>query len=801
MLADFRHAARTLRRSPAFTLAAIATLAVGIGATASIFSVFNGVLLRPLPLIDPDRIVMVRTNQVERGWLGSTLSGPDFLEARAETNAFDAMAATMMRNAEFTGRGDPAEVTLAMVGRDFFRVMPAKPLIGRIFSPEEFIGTQPPNVTILGEATWRTRFGSDPSVLGQLVTINGVPRTIIGVVPEATSWPRPQGYPEFFFALPEMFSTFPRGAHALEVVARLKPGATVEAAQTELASLSARQARDFPKSNKGWVMTATLVNDEVVGGARDLLRILLGAVGFVLLIVCANVASLLVARASARHHEVAIRRALGASNARIVRHVAAESVLLSVSGGALGILLSLWTVDVLRRLADAALPRIETVGVDSRVVLFTIGLTALTALLCGIIPASAAARGKLQDLLKDGARVAPRRNRFGRGALVVSEIALAVILLVGAGLMARSFERLRTIPLGYDPGNVIAVDLDLPSSRYQAPESREQIIKRVEERISRLPGVVGVGTTRALPLESGGPDAEFMIDGKPAIQPGQLGPNAFYTAVTPGYFRAMGMSVARGRGLLDTDDHPTADRVVVMNETAVRKFWGGENPVGQRITFADGKKAEVVGVVRDVRQRFLTNTVEPQMFVAWAQAPELSASMVVRTANDPSLLVPAMHREVWAVDPNLPVEEWTLAWLMSQSIATSKFQTTLLVWFASVALLLAAMGVYALISYAVAQRTREIGVRMALGAARRDVVSMVLRQGVRLAVAGVAIGLIGAYYLTKLLTTALYDVTPTDPLSHVAAAVLLGLVAALATYIPARRAATVDPVVALRDER
>jgi putative ABC transport system permease protein len=802
MIADFRHAARTLRRSPAFTLAAIATLAIGIGATASIFSVFNSVLLRPLPLIDPDRIVMVRTNNIERGWFGSTLSGPDFIDARAETNAFEAMAATMMRNAEFTGRGDPAEVTLALVGRDFFRVMPAKPLAGRVFTPEEFIGTQPPNVTILGETTWRTRFGSDPSVIGQSVTINGTPRTIIGVVPRATSWPRLAGSPEFFFALPEMFSTFPRSAHALEVIARLKPGATIEAAQTELASLSARQARDFPQSNKGWVMTATLVNDEVVGNARPLLRILLGAVGFVLLIVCANVASLLVARASARHHEIAIRRALGASNGRIVRHVAAESMLLSVTGGALGILLSLWAVDLLRRLADAALPRIDTVTVDARVVLFTIALTALTALLCGIIPAAAAARGKLQDLLKDGARVAaPRRGRFGRGTLVVSEIALAVILLVGAGLMARSFERMRTIPLGYDPRNVIAVDLDLPSSRYQAPESREQIIKRVEERISRLPGVLGVGTTRALPLESGGPDVEFTIDGQPAIQAGQPAPNAYYTAVTPGYFRAMGMSLARGRGLQDADDHPTADRVVVVNETTVRRFWSGTNPVGARITLGDGKKAEVVGVVRDVRQRFLTNAVEPQMFVAWAQAPELSASMVVRTSGDPGTLVPSMHREVWAVDPNLPVEEWTLEWLMSQSIATSKFQTTLLIWFAAVALLLAAMGVYALISYAVAQRTREIGVRMALGAARRDVVAMVLRQGVRLAIAGVAIGTLGAYYLTQFLTRVLYEVTPSDPLSHAAAAVTLGLVAALATYIPARRAATVDPVVALRDER
>jgi putative ABC transport system permease protein len=802
LFADFRHATRTLRRSPAFTLAALATLAIGIGATASIFSVVNGVLLQPLPLPDPDRIVTVRSSQLERGWLGASLAGPDFADVRAQDGAFETVTAAMMRNVEVTGRGDPAEMTAAIVSRDFFRVIPVTPLVGRLFVPDEFQGSQSPNTTIITEGVWRTRFGADRAVIGQSVTINGTPRTIVGVVPEAASWPRPAGGPDFFIALPELFQQMQRGAHMLEVIGRLKPTATLETARTELATLAARQARDFPQTNRGWLLTANLITEEVVGGVRPALLVLLGAVGFVLLIVCANVASLLVARASARHHEIAIRRALGASSGRIARHLAAESVLLAVGGGFLGVLVSLWGVDLLRRSATETIPRIASVRVDASVLMFTVAIAAFTALVCGVLPAFSAARGKLPDVLKEGARVAaPRRGRIGRGALVIGEITLAVVLLAGAGLMARSFDRMRSIPLGFDPGNVIAIDLDLPMSRYQSLESREQLVKQVEARIRRLPGVIAVGTTRALPLESGGPDIEFTIDGKPTIPKGQLGPNAFYTAVTPDYFRAMGMTVVRGRGLIEADDHPTASRVVIVNETARRRFWGAENPVGQHLTLHDGTKAEVVGILKDVRQRFLTNEVNPQMFVAWSQAPEPQVSMVVRTAVDPTTLVDAMHRDIWAVDPSLPVEEWTLAELMDTSLEGSKFQTTLLVSFATVALILAAMGVYALVSYAVTQRTREIGVRMALGAARSDVVTMVLRQGARLTIAGVALGLLNAFFLTRVMRRVLYDVSPSDPLVHTLAAVLLGVVAVIATYIPARRAATVDPVVALRDER
>jgi len=802
LFADFRHAARTLRRSPAFTLAALATLAIGIGATSSIFSVVNGVLLRPLPLMDPDRIVIIRANQLERGWLGVAVAGPDFAEVRAEARAFEVVAAAMMRNADLTGRGDPAEVTAAAVSRDFFRVVPVKPLVGRVFTPDEFQGPQPPNVALISDGLWRSRFGAERSIIGQSVAINGTARIIVGVVPATTSWPHPGGAPDFFLPLPEVFDTMERGAHMLEVIGRLAPSMSLETARTEIATLSARQARDYPRTNGGWVLTANRLTDEVVGQVRPALLVLLGAVGFVLLIVCANVASLLVARATARHHEIAIRRALGASSGRVVRHLAAESVLLAVGGAALGTLIALWNVDLLRSWAPASLPRIDTVRVDGAVFAFTAGVAVFTALLCGVLPALFGARSDLQDVLKEGTRVsAPNRARLGRNALVVAEIAIAVVLLVGAGLMGKSFERMRSIPLGYDPGNVIDIDLDLPQSRYQSPEKRNQLVKQVEARVRRLPGVTAVGTTRALPLESGGPDIEFTIDGQAPIAKGQLGPNAFYTAVTPDYFRAMRMTIVRGRGLLETDDHPTASQVVVVNETLARKFWKTANPVGQRITLGDGRKADVVGVVRDVRQKFLTNEIAPQMFVAWSQAPELQVSVVVRTAVDPLTLVDAIHRDVWAVDPILPVEEFTMASLMAESLAGSRFQTTLLVSFALVALILAAMGVYALVSYAVVQRTREIGVRMALGAARHDVVAMVLRQGTRLTFAGVVIGLVNAYFLTRVLRRVLYDVSPSDPLAHVLAATVLVAVAVLATYVPARRAATVDPVVALRDER
>jgi len=783
-------------------MAALATLAIGIGATASIFSVVNGVLLRPLPVADPDRLVTVRASQVERGWRGAGLAGPDYADVRATIGSFEAIAAVMTRNVDLTGRGDPVELNAAIVSRDFFRVMPVKPVVGRLFTPDEFKGTQPPDITALSERLWRTRFGADSSIVGQSVTLNGTPSIVIGVVPDAASWPRPDGSPEFFFALPEMFDTMERGAHMVEVVGRLKPSASLETARAELATLSARQARDFPQSNAGWALTADRVTDEVVGPVRPALLVLLGAVGCVLLIVCANVASLLVARATARHHEIAIRRALGATSGRVVRHLAAESVLLAVGGAALGILFSLWGVDLLRESATQSLPRIDTVRVDASVVLFTAGLAALTAILCGVLPALSASRTPLQDVLKDGPRVAaPRSGRWGRGALVIAEIALAVVLLSGAGLMARSFERMRAVPLGFDPRNVIAIDLDLPSSRYASPQSREQLVKQVEARVRRLPGVTAVGTIRALPLESGGPDIMFTIDGRPAIKAGELEPNAYITAVTPEYFRAMGMSVVRGRGLLDADDHPTANRVVVINETMARRFWGTANPVGQRLTLGDGRKADVIGVLRDVRQRFLLSPLSPQMFIPWAQAPEPQVTMVVRAAVDPLMLIDAIHRDVWAVDPILPVEEWTMASLMNQMLEGSRLQTTLLLSFATVALVLAAMGVYALVSYAVVQRTREIGVRMALGAARRDVVAMVLRQGARLTIAGIAVGLINAFFLTRVMRRVLYDVSPSDPLTHLLAALVLAVVAMIATYVPARRAATVDPVVALRDER
>ena len=799
LFADLRYAVRTLRRGPGFTIAALAILAIGIGATASIFSVVNGVLLRPLAVADPDRLIMVRASQLERGWTGASLTGPDFADIRRETTAFELVAAATMRNVVLTGRGDPAEVIGAIVSREFFPVMRATPLVGRFFTPDEFAGRQPPDFTVLSEAAWRSRFGADPSVVGRSVIINGTSRVIIGVAPASVSWIRAAGSPELYFAFPEVFSETGRGNHMFEVLARLAPAATVEAARAELATLSAGQARDFPETNKGWLLTADRITDLVVGPVRRALYLLLGAVGFVLLIVCANVASLLLARATSRYHEMAIRRALGAPTRRIVRHLAAESVLLAAGGGVLGTLLALWGVDFLRTSARASLPRIDTIAVDGSVLVFTVVVTAFTAIVCGVLPAVVGARSQLQDALQEGSRVAaPRRGRIGRGALVIGEVMLAVVLLAGAGLMMRSFERLRDIPLGFDPDNVIAIDLDLPMARYAALHTREQFVKRVEARIRKLPGVSAVGTTRALPLESGGPDVTFTIEGRAASTDPALAPNAFFSAVTPDYFRTMRMSIIRGRSLLEADDHATANRVVVINETMARRFWGSENPVGRRLMLGDGKPADIVGVVRDVRQRFLTNEVAPQMFVAWAQAPEVQMSMVVRTAVDPTTLVPAMHRDVWAVDPNLPVEEWTMTSLMTESLDGTRFQTTLLVSFATVALLLAAIGVYALLNYAVLQRTREIGVRMALGAARRDVVWMVLRQGARLAFWGIVLGLVSAFFLTQTMQRVLYGIRASDPLTHTTAAVVLALVALAATYIPARRAAAVDPLVALR---
>jgi putative ABC transport system permease protein len=795
---DLRIAVRSLRRTPGFSITAILTLALGIGANTAIFSVVDGVLLNPLPVADGDRVVVVGEKNVERGWYGAGIAGPSFAAWREGSRSLEAVGAYSTRNVDITGVAEPIEADGALVSRELFDIVSVRPVLGRLFRPDEFVtGAEPAPVMLLSEPFWRTRFGADPSVLGRAIVVNDRARTIVGVVPVREGVP---AQADVYFAFPENFASLPAGGHMLTVVGRLRPGITPDRARAELTEIVGRLDASKRDRETGWQFEVERLTNVVVRDARPQLGVLLGAVSFVLLIVCANITSLLLARASARSHELAIRRALGASRLRLAAHLVAEAVVVAAFGGALALVVASWGVDFLRGAGPMALPRLSEVGFDQSVLLFNLGVSVVAGLLSGAIPAVRAARAVPNAVLNDGGRgSAPRRGRSVRDAIVVAEIALALVLLTGAGLMVRSLLRLTAIPLGFDRHNVLAVDLDLPERRYREPASRAALVSRVEERLRALPGVVAVGSTRALPLESGGPDAGFEIVGRPPVPQGELGPAAFYTAVSAGYLNALGVPVRRGRGLTDADDRTDARRVVVINETLARRYWADANPVGAEIVL-DGQRTEIVGVVADIRQRWLRNEVAPAIYVPYAQAPQLQVSVVVRAAVDPTSLVKAIHEAVWTVDPSLPVEQWTMDSLLADHLAGSRFQTTLLAGFAAFAVLLAVMGVYAVVSFSVAQRTREIGVRVALGAAERDVLRLVVGHGATLAAIGIGLGMVGSFWLTRMLANVLYEVSATDPASFALAAGLLATAALAATYLPARRAARVDPAIALRNE-
>jgi putative ABC transport system permease protein len=801
ILSDLRHGMRTLRRSPGFACIAIATLAIGIGANVGLFSIVNSVILRPLTLIDSDRLVIVWQNLVRREAFGISHTGPDYVAYRSGARSFEQLAAFLSRNVAVTGRGDPAELEATIVSREYFDVVRVRPLVGRTFTAEEFADSAS-NVTVVSENIWRNRFGSDPAIVGQRIVINGTPRTIIGVIAARELWPRES---DFYFTLPDIFHQTGEGTHMFSILGRLKEGTTIEQAEIEMSALADRLDARRAENDRGYTVSLQSAHESVTGGSRATLMLLLGAVAFVLLIVCANIAGLQTARAAARAHEMAVRRALGASRGRIVRQLVAESAIVALASGALGFLLAQWSVEAMRLLAPApsnspaVLPRLDEVRIDSDALLFTLAIVLAAALLTGLTPALFSS-STASSLLKEGARlVTDRRSALTRSALVVAEVAVALVLVIGAGIATKSLLALRSIPLGFDPRNAVAVDLDLPSVRYGDRERRVELIRQLETRVRGLPGVVGVGSTRALPLESGGPDTEFSIVGRPPEAIEQERPSAFFTPVTPRYHEAMRVRLVRGRYLSDGDNVPSAAKVVVVNDAFVRRHFANENPIGQRLLLGDGSTVEIVGQIANLRQRFLRFDPAPAMFVPYAHMPELSVSMVVRTATEPGELIDAIHRELWALDPNLPVEEWTLQELLRWQTSSSQLEGRLLVTFAAAALLLSVLGIYALVNFMVTQRRREIGVRIALGAARSTVVQMVLRQGVVLTALGVTIGLVGAIALSRALEITLYGVSATDPGMLAGAAIVLSVVALAATFVPARRASRVDPMVALRD--
>lgn len=811
LLQDIRYGIRMLLKSPSVSIVATVALALGIGANTAIFSVVNAVLLRPLPFPDSDSLMAVFETDQQKGQIRGTYSFPNFFDLRDQNKVFERVACYHGSDFVLTGSGEPARVQGAVVSADLFSLLGVAPMLGRNFVADEEKPSETGRVVILSQDLFQRRFNSDPALLNQSITLDGTKYTVVGVMQRSFQFPIQNDPVELWTTIAgdasgESPVTNARGAHFLQIVARLKSGISQTQAQAEASTIASRLEQQYPDTNthKGIRIESALV--AIVGDIRPALLILLGAVALVLLIACANVANLLLARATVRHKEIAIRAALGASRMRVVRQLLTESILLSLVGGAVGLLLAVWWSDLLIALGKDDIPRAVQVGLDWRVLAFTFGVSVLTGLVFGLVPAFHSARFELTDSLKEGGRggsSGARRNRV-RSALVVSELAIAVILLVGAGLLIKSLWRLQSVDAGLQPHNVLTFNVALPDVKYPG-EKQSQFFQALRARLENLPGVQSASGISPLPLSGDRFSISFEIDGRPVAKKDQ--PSADFFVADVDYFKTMGIPISKGRDFNNYDQHKTP-QVVIVSEAFAREFFPNEDPIGKRIkpgmsTF-DGEKSvmrEIVGVVGNIRNRRLNTESKPAYYVPETQVPSNQMVVVVKTTSDPHGLVSAATREVAGLDKDLAVfSTKTMDEYLASSVAAPRFNTTLLSVFAAVALTLTIVGLYGVMSYSVAQRTNEIGIRLALGAQTRDVLTLVISQGLRLMLLGLVIGLVGAFGLMRLLSSLLFGVTAKDPLTFAGAALVLGLVSLLACYLPARRATRVDPIEALRCE-
>ena len=784
-------------KRPAFTAVALIALALGIGANTAIFSLVNAVLLQPLPFAEPDRLVWVWGNF--SGGNRASVSPPDYLDYRKENTTFEEFAATftMPLTLNLTGSGEPERLPASGVTGNYFQALGAKPLLGRTFSMEnEKPGSD--EVVILSYGLWQNRFGGDPAILGKTVTLDGKQREIIGVMPQDFGFSRASGLwiPINFDVSPDMKV---RKAHFMRPIGKLKDGVTIQQAQADLDVVAKRLEEQYPESNTGWGLRLVSLREQLVGDTRSTLLILLGAVGFVLLIACANVANLLLVRAAARQKEIALRSALGAGRFRIVRQMLTESVLLALLGGALGTLLAIWGINLLVTISADSLPPTAQVGIDATVLGFTFLISVLTGVVFGLAPALRTMKLNLGESLKEGNRTSEgvSRNRI-RSVLVVAESAIAVMLLVGAGLLIRSLIQLQKTNPGFDASNVVTMQVQLPMAKYSTPDKASAFFSELENRIGGLPGVENVGLTTELPLTGQLNDMPFTVEGRPPVTIDQAF-DADFRRVNQHYLRTMHIPLLRGRYFTEQEVRQSA-QVLLVSERLVSQVFPNEDPIGKRIvTVMSDKPWEIIGVVGDIRHRGLESEPFPAMYMPTHAVGR--SNVVIRTKVDPTSIVAAVRKEVQAIDPDQPVAEVrTMQQWLDSSVATPRYRTTLLGLLALLALVLAATGIYGVMSYSVAQRTHEIGVRMALGARQLDVLKLVVRQGMSLVLIGVALGLAGAVALTRVLSTLLFGVGARDPLTFVGVATVLSLVAFVACYLPARRATKVDPLVALRYE-
>ncbi|HET7462506.1 MAG TPA: ABC transporter permease [Longimicrobium sp.] len=803
-LHDLRYALRGLRRSPGFAAAAVLTLALGIGLNAALFSVVNGVLLRPLPYRDPGGLVRLYHVHPEQAPDGGPFSPQDLDDLRAADTGFQSLAAWHYQPGETGlnlagGGAEPRRVEVAFVSRELLPMLGVPAALGRTLRDDE---NQPGSdrVVVLSDAFWRSRFNADPGVVGRTVILDGEPWTVAGVMPPSFAFPAREA--EAWAPLSRIGENdlpHTRGLRWMEVVGRLRPGVTPAAALPRVDAVLRRLAEGYGDSNDGWTRARVqTLRDAVVGPVRPALLVLMGTVLLVLAVACANLANLLLARASARRREIAIRTALGATRGRLVRQMLTESLVLALLGGALGLALAGTGVRALLALSAGTIPRGAEVGVDGRVALFALLLSLLTAGVFGLLPALRAVDGATGETLRDGGRGGTERRGAGlRAALVLAQTAAAMVLLVGAGLLVHSFWRLVRVDPGFRPANVLLVSFDIPFYRYDSPRKlndyRDELLRRVRE----LPGVVAAGAAKTQPLRGGGEPYVFTL-------PGRSGPGATLNLsagthlATPGYFSALGIPVLRGRVFEPADDRRDAPLVLVVNQSAARRYWPGADPVGERVEM-NGAPFTVIGVVGDVRTEGFATPPGPAVYFPFSLAPRVATRIFVRTRGDPAALAPAVRRAIHQVDPQQPIGEVrTLQSAMADTVAQPRFFTLLLAVFGSVAVLLAALGLYGVVSYSVTRRTAEIGIRMALGAQPHQVVGLELRRSARPTLAGIVVGAAGALLLSRLLASLLFEVRPADPATFAAAAAVLAVVALAAAWLPARRAAKIDPTSALR---
>jgi putative ABC transport system permease protein len=803
---DVRYGARMLVRQPGFTLAAVIVIALGIGANTAIFSVANTVLLRPLPYQNPDELVMVWETAPKLGFPHNNVAPANFIDWREQNRVFAQIAAFGDNSVSLTGRGEPERIEGERVSTSLFPLLGVPPALGRVFTAEDD-RSEAPRVIVLSHSLWQRRFGGAPSIIGQSLTLNYHPYTVIGVMPAHFRFPSREQ--EFWLPIAfEPEEAAGRGDHYLNVVARLRPGVTRQQAQAEMDSIAARLQQQYPQTNTEQGITLVPLHEEFVGNIRKPLLILLGVVGFVLLIACANVTNLLLARATARKKELTIRAALGASRLRLARQLLTESILLALSGGAAGTLLAVWGVDLLEALVPENLAQARGIMIDGRVLVFSVAVSLLTGVMFGLLPALQVSRQNLTEALKEGGRGGAGDERRGRlrGALVIGEIALSLVLLAGAGLMIRSFYRLTGVDPGFQPNKALTMRMELSGEKYGEPVKRRAFYDQMLQQLQAMPGVQAAGVITQLPLVTQGLSFSFSLEGQPPLPSANL-PQAAFRVISQDYFRAMGIPLMRGRSFTPQD---TADAqgVAVINRTMAERFWPGQEPLGRRFKIGSSDNPNpwlvVVGVVGDVRQTSLDQTLKPEMYVSHLQDRRFFAiprDLVVRTTGDPLAMAAAVRGEIWKLDKDLPLfRVRTMEQILSVSVAGQRFNTLLLTIFAALAIMLAAVGVYGVMSYATAQRTREIGIRVALGARARDVLGMVMKQGLILTISGVTIGLAGAFALTRVMTGLLFGISASDPLTFIVIALLLTAVSLLACYIPALRAAEVDPMVALRSE-